>query len=124
MTKHQGYLVLGLDPGIASCGFCLLDLENNRILEMGVHLFDTPQDPKTKVSLAVGRRSARSARRNNLRTKMRMKHCLKLLVDAGLAPIDADRNWFQSRPGDRILGNRSSRAKRRSHSTRRGGFSR
>lgn len=103
MNNGRGYLVLGLDPGIASCGFCLLDLTNSSILEMGVHLFDTPQDPKTKVSLAVGRRNARSARRNNLRTKMRMKHCLKLLVDAGLAPVDANRNWFQSRPGDRPI---------------------
>lgn len=101
MTSDKGYLVLGLDPGIASCGFCLLDLTNHSILEMGVHLFDAPQDPKTKVSFAVGRRSARSARRNNLRTKMRMKHCLELLAGAGLVPLDADRNWFQSRPGDR-----------------------
>ena len=68
---------------------------------MGVHLFDAPQEDKTKVSLAVGRRNARSARRNNLRTKVRMKHCLKLLVDAGLVPPDAGRKWFQSCPGDR-----------------------
>lgn len=101
MTSDKGYLVLGLDPGIASCGFCLLDLTNHSILEMGVHLFDAPQDPKTKVSFAVGRRNARSARRNNLRTKMRMKHCLDLLAKAELVPPDADRNWFQSRPGDR-----------------------
>lgn len=101
MNPNRPYLVLGLDPGIASCGFTLLDLTNCQILEMGVHLFDAPQEDKTKVSLAVGRRNARSARRNNHRTKMRMKHCLKLLVDAGLVPPDANRNWFQSRPGDR-----------------------
>lgn len=101
MNPNRRYLVLGLDPGIASCGFCLLDLINHQILEMGVHLFDTPQDPKTKVSFAVARRNARSTRRNTDRTQARMKHCLKLLVDAGLVPPDADRNWFQSRAGDR-----------------------
>lgn len=101
MNPNRPYLVLGLDPGIASCGFTLLDLTNCQILEMGVHLFDAPQEDKTKVSLAVGRRNARSARRNNLRTKVRMKHCLKLLVDAGLVPPDAGRKWFQSCPGDR-----------------------
>lgn len=35
------YLVLGIDPGSASCGFALLDMENYEILEMGSHLFDT-----------------------------------------------------------------------------------
>ena len=101
MNPNRRYLVLGLDPGIASCGFCLLDLINRQILEMGVHLFDTPQDPKTKVSFAVARRNARSTRKNTDRTQARMKHCLKLLVDAGLVPSNADRNWFQSRAGDR-----------------------
>lgn len=101
MDSDRPYLVLGLDPGIASCGFALLDMTNHSILEMGAHLFDAPQDSKTKVSLANGRRNARSARRNNLRTKMRMKRCLELLVEAELVPPDASRTWFQSRPGDR-----------------------
>lgn len=101
MEPERHYLVLGLDPGIASCGFALLDMTDNSILEMGVHLFDAPQEDKTKVSLAVGRRNARSARRNNYRTKMRLKHCLELLKQAGLVPEEADRRWFQSRPGDR-----------------------
>lgn len=100
MKPDRPYLVLGLDPGIASCGFALLDMTNNKILEMGAHLFEAPQEKKTKVSLAVGRRSARSARRNNQRTKSRLKHCLALLKDAGLVPQDADRTWFQSRKGD------------------------
>lgn len=101
MDSNRPYLVLGLDPGIASCGFTLLDMTNHAILEMGSHLFDAPQEDKTKVSLAVGRRNARSARRNNLRTKMRMKHCLNLLIEAGLVPGGADKTWFQSQPGDR-----------------------
>lgn len=99
----EPYLVLGLDPGIASCGFALLDLNNHKILEMGSHLFDAPQEDKTKVSLAVARRSARSSRRNNVRTKNRQKHCLKLLKNAALVPADADKQWFQSRKGDRPL---------------------
>lgn len=101
MESSRPYLVLGLDPGIASCGFCLLDMTNHKILEMGSHLFDAPQEAKTRVSLAVGRRNARSARRNNARTKARLKHCLELLQDYDLVPKDADRNWFQSQKGDK-----------------------
>lgn len=99
MSEDRHYLILGLDPGIASCGFCLLDMTDHKILEMGVLLFDVPQDSK-KVSLAVGRRNARSIRRNNARTKARMKHLVKILVEEGLAPGDASRAWFQSTKGD------------------------
>ena len=103
MDETRPYLVLGLDPGIASCGFCLLDMTNHKILEMGSHLFKAPQEDKakTKVSLAVTRRNARSARRNTARTAARLKHCMELLVAAGLLPEDADKTWFQTRKGDK-----------------------
>ena len=99
MATDRPYLVLGLDPGIASCGFCLLDMTNHKILEMGTHLFKAPQEDKTKTSLAVKRRNARSIRRNTLRTKTRLKHCMKLFKEAGLVPTDADKSWFQSKKG-------------------------
>ena len=101
MSRARHYLVLGLDPGIASCGFALLDMTDHRILEMGAHLFDAPQEDKTKVSLATSRRMARSTRRNTLRTRMRLKHCLQLLKDAGLVPADAQKGWLQSQKGDK-----------------------
>lgn len=101
MDVTRPYLVLGLDPGIASCGFCLLDMTNHKILEMGSHLFKAPQEDKTKTSLAVTRRNARSIRRNTARTAARLKHCMELLVAAGLVPEDADKTWFQTRKGDK-----------------------
>lgn len=101
MDETRPYLVLGLDPGIASCGFCLLDMTNHKILEMGSHLFKAPQEDKTKTSLAVTRRNARSIRRNTARTAARLKHCMELLVAAGLVPEDADKTWFQTRKGDK-----------------------
>ena len=103
MEANRPYLVLGLDPGIASCGFCLLDMTDHKILEMGSHLFDAPQEAKTKTSLAVTRRNARSARRNTLRTATRMKHCLALLKGADLVPEDADKAWLQSKKGDKPI---------------------
>ncbi len=101
MPMTRPYLVLGLDPGIASCGFCLIDLANHQILEMGSHLFKAPQEDKTKVSLAVGRRNARSVRRNILRTKGRLTRCLSLLKEHGLVSEDASKQWLQSKKGDK-----------------------
>ena len=103
MDVTRPYLVLGLDPGIASCGFCLLDMTNHKILEMGSHLFKAPQEDKTKTSLAVTRRKARSIRRNTARTAARLKHCLELLAGAGLVPADADKTWLQTKRGDRPI---------------------
>ena len=103
MDVTRPYLVLGLDPGIASCGFCLLDMTNHKILEMGSHLFKAPQEDKTKTSLAVTRRKARSIRRNTARTSARLKHCLELLAGAGLVPADADKTWLQTKKGDKPI---------------------
>lgn len=101
--RREPYYILGLDPGIASCGFALIDIRNCVILEMGAHLFDAPQEDKTKVSLAVSRRNARSARRNNERTKNRQKHCLSLLKAHGLVPEEATKGWLQSKKGDKPI---------------------
>ena len=94
------YYILGLDPGIGSCGFALLDTNNHEILEMGSHLFSAPQKEKTHESLAAVRRAARSSRRNNDRTKARQKHCIALLTEAHVVPEDANNKWFQSTKGD------------------------
>lgn len=97
------YRVLGLAIDIDGCGFALIDKGSHEILEMGTHLWDAPQNPQTKVSLASKRRDARSARRNNERTKSRQSHCLSLLKGAGLVPSDAGKGWMQSRKGDRPI---------------------
>ena len=114
MPATRPYLILGLDPGIASCGFCLLDTNNHQILEMGSHLFKAPQEDKTKVSLAVGRRNARSVRRNIQRTKGRLTRCLALFKEHGLVPEDSSKQWLQSRKGDKpVLKLRSAGLNRR-----------
>ena len=94
------HLVLGLDPGIASCGFALIDINNQEILEMGSRLFDAPIVPKTKQSKAVVRRGFRSTRRNLDRTQNRLKHCRKLLARHGVIPQDATAEYFHTVKGD------------------------
>ena len=100
---NSPYYILGLDPGIASCGFCLIDTNNHRIVEMGSHLFPIPQNPKDKVSLAKKRRGYRSSRRNNQRKKNRLNKTLDLLKDYGLIPQDATKNDLQSAKGDKPI---------------------
>lgn len=95
------HLVLGMDPGISSCGFALIDLENHEILEMGVRLFDSPTHPKTGQSLAVIRRGFRSTRRNIDRTQARLKHCLETLKAYGVVPQDATKDYFHTAKGDK-----------------------
>jgi len=101
MPSDERYLVLGLDLGIASCGFALIDRAAGTILELGSHLFDTPADAKTKTSLAAKRRGARSARRNTKRHRDRQKHCLAILARHGLVQPGTQKEWLHSAKGDR-----------------------
>ena len=98
LSRH---LVMGMDPGISSCGFALIDTENHEILEMGVRLFDSPTHPKTGQSLAVIRRGFRSTRRNIDRTQARLKHCLEVLKKYGVIPQDATKEYFHTTKGDK-----------------------
>lgn len=95
------HLVMGMDPGISSCGFALIDTKNHEILEMGVRLFDSPTHPKTGQSLAVIRRGFRSTRRNIDRTQARLKHCLETLKRYGVVPQDATKDYFHTAKGDK-----------------------
>ena len=95
------WLVLGIDPGIASCGFALLDLNNHEILEMGVRLFPQPSNPKSNKSLAAERRGHRSARRNLDRTQARLERCLGLLKKHGVVPPGATKEYFHTVKGDK-----------------------
>ena len=93
-------MVWGLDIGIGSCGWAVLDNDNETIVDMGVRLWDIPQEKKTKASLAQTRRAARSARRNIKRTSDRKKHCLRLLQAYGLVPENETAQWLQTRAGE------------------------
>ena len=83
---------IGLDIGIASVGWAVL--ENNshdepfRIIDMGVRIFDTAEQPKTGASLAAPRREARSARRRLRRRGHRLERIKKLFHAEGLIDIE------------------------------------
>ena len=79
----MGKIILGLDLGITSIGWALVDydkdnLENNKIIDSGVRIFTIAEHPKDGKSLALPRREARSARRNTKRKAQRMRAVKRL----------------------------------------------
>lgn len=84
---------LGLDVGVSSVGWAILDLDKKRIHNIGVRIFDKAENPKNGQSLNAPRREARSTRRRLRRRKQRL-HLLnnfflenKLLDDKTLKEI-------------------------------------
>lgn len=65
-------LVLGLDIGIASVGWCVLDEGRKKIAGLGVRVFPVAENPKDGAPLALPRRLARSARRRLKRRRERL----------------------------------------------------
>ena len=62
--------VLGFDIGINSIGWAFV--ENNELKDCGVRLFTKAENPKTKESLALPRRNARSSRVRLRRRRSRL----------------------------------------------------
>lgn len=71
---------LGLDVGINSIGFSLVDLKIEKLLSAGVHLFDRAENPKDGASLALPRRLFRGQRRV-IRRRMYRKRLIKSLLE-------------------------------------------
>lgn len=63
---------LGLDIGTTSIGWAVIDLDNERVHDVGVRIFEKPEDPQSGKSLAEPRRTARSTRRRLKRRRQRL----------------------------------------------------
>lgn len=74
-------LSLGLDIGIGSIGWALLDLNCKKMVDFGVHMFN-------EASAAQEPRLNRSARRTLTRRKWRKKQLRQAFVDFGLLSVD------------------------------------
>lgn len=72
---------LGLDIGITSVGWCIVNLDKNRIEDLGVRIFNIAEDPETGASLALPRRMARGRRRLLRRKAYRVDRVRKLILD-------------------------------------------
>ena len=79
---------LGLDIGTTSIGWAVLDLDKERIHDLGVRIFERPEDPQNGDSLAKPRRDARSARRRLKRRRQRLNHLKQFFVDQNILTKD------------------------------------
>ena len=92
MTEKTSYspkkYSLGLDIGTSSIGWAVLDLDKDRIHDLGVRIFERPEDPQNGDSLAKPRRDARSARRRLKRRRQRLNHLKQFFVDQNILTKD------------------------------------
>ena len=92
MTKKSSYspkrYSLGLDIGTSSVGWAVLDLDKERIHDLGVRIFERPEDPQNGDSLAKPRRDARSARRRLKRRRQRLNHLKQFFIDQNIFTKD------------------------------------
>jgi len=78
-------IVLGLDLGITSIGWALVNIDEknskkSNIIDCGVRIFTIAEHPKDGKSLALPRREARSARRTTKRKAQKLRAIKRLLI--------------------------------------------
>src|ERR1700749_4457059 len=99
MFRCQGWIAargrsrmrtLGIDGGIASIGWALLDIDPDAgaltIIAAGVRTFDAPETAKERTPTNAVRRLHRGQRRVIRRRRQRMNEIRRLLHEAGLLP--------------------------------------
>jgi len=91
--------VLGLDIGIASVGWAVLNQDDKRVEALGVRAFNRAEHPKNGASLAAPRRLARSVRRRLRRRAGRLQRAKTLFVDYGLIAPQALDTAFDTAKG-------------------------
>lgn len=79
---------LGLDVGIKSVGWCVLECDENgepiQINALNSRIFDAAEHPQTGASLAEPRRNARGLRRRIRRKSFRLERIRKLFIENGI----------------------------------------
>ncbi len=92
---------LGVDIGIASVGFAGVDLNAQRVVCSGAHIFEAAENPKTGASLAEPRRTKRGMRRVTGRRSQRKRAIRRLLAEHGFENVNAiDAKGHQKSPWD------------------------
>lgn len=79
MSNKENKINIGLDIGVSSVGWSVIDDDYN-IIDMGVRLFDDPADEKDGKLRNITRRTARHIRRLYSRRKIRINDLCNLLI--------------------------------------------
>ena len=88
--------VIGLEVGIASVGWAVLDTDKQKIVDAGVRVFTKAEASKTGSSLAEPRRLARSTRKRLRRRQHRLERLKDLFVAKGLIASARRESAFRS----------------------------
>lgn len=87
---------IGLDIGIASVGWSILDAETFEIINHGVRLFNSVEDPNDAKLKNVVRREKRSLRRQLRRKKNVKLDFIKFLINQKIIAISEEGNIFNN----------------------------
>ena len=81
--------ILGLDVGIGSLGWAVIDQDQRRIVDLGVRIFESGEEIENgkKVRTSQVRRSYRSAKRLNKRRKQRKLRLKQFIEEQGIITV-------------------------------------
>lgn len=88
--------IMGLDIGIGSVGWAVLNLDKNRIEDLGVRIFETGEDLKAQKRESQKRREKRSSRRLCRRRSHRKQRLKEHLEKIGLTTKTKIAEYFEN----------------------------
>lgn len=88
---------LGLDIGITSVGWSVINLDVNRIEDLGVRIFNAAENPQDGSSLALPRRMARGRRRLLRRKAYRINRVKNLILKREILSEDELNSLFTNK---------------------------
>lgn len=92
----MGYYYLGLDVGIGSIGWAVIDLKKKRIEDFGVRLFESGEDVHDKKSFCQQRRTKRGIRRLYRRRSHRKQRLKNYLNVIGLTSTEKINYYYET----------------------------
>lgn len=95
MNQNINYR-LGLDIGITSVGWAVINIDKQRIEDLGVRIFNAAENPKDGSSLALPRRLARGRRRLLRRKAYRVERVRNLIIKENILTRDELNNLFSN----------------------------
>lgn len=88
-------LLYSYDIGTSSIGWSIRDLNNNRIVDLGVRLFDIPEKGKERRTSCSIRSEQRALRRLLKRKKKRIYNIKQLIINNGLLTEDEVKSLYE-----------------------------
>lgn len=90
--------ILGLDVGIGSLGWAVIDEDNHRIVDLGVRIFESGEEGASKAADRASqvRRSYRANKRLNKRSKQRKARLKQLLETLNVISVESINEYYRT----------------------------